>query len=180
MSDVFSASAQEADTHRAADAAVVSGPGPVWACKIGSVSPVFLPRGSDAPMRAAVKRAYFDLTGEYAEFTFSGWSAELTEPERAVVENRLPDPSHYQAERVRDAAPDLLEAARLAEDIIDDFLGHLSPDEQVACAEDPKAAGALKALRGAISKASTANSVGTAEAVNPENPLSDNLGGAGQ
>lgn len=48
---------------------------------------------------------------------------------------------------------DLLEAATLAEDIIDDFLGHLSPDEQVACKEDPKASVALKALRAAISKA---------------------------
>lgn len=51
------------------------------------------------------------------------------------------------------SAPDLLEAAILAEDIIDDFLGHLSPDEQVACKEDPKASAALKALRAAIAKA---------------------------
>lgn len=49
------------------------------------------------------------------------------------------------------AAPDLLAAAILAEDIIDDFLGHLSPEEQVACTDDPKAAAALKALRAAIS-----------------------------
>ena len=51
------------------------------------------------------------------------------------------------------AAPDLLEAAVLAEDIIDDFLGHLSPEEQIACSEDPKASAALKALRAAIAKA---------------------------
>lgn len=51
------------------------------------------------------------------------------------------------------AAPDLLKAAKLAEDIIDDFLGHLSPDEQTAGGEDSQAAAALKALRAAIRKA---------------------------
>lgn len=51
------------------------------------------------------------------------------------------------------AAPELLEAVVLAEDIIDDFLGHLSPDEQIAASEDPKASNALKALRAAIAKA---------------------------
>ena len=51
------------------------------------------------------------------------------------------------------AAPDLLAAAILAEDIIDDFLGHLSPEEQIACTDDPKAAAALKALRAAIARA---------------------------
>lgn len=51
------------------------------------------------------------------------------------------------------AAPCLLEAAKLAEDIIDDFLGHLSHDEQTAGGEDSQAAAALKALRTAIRKA---------------------------
>lgn len=55
--------------------------------------------------------------------------------------------------RLYAAAPDLLEAATLAEDIIDDFRGHLSPDDQIACEEDPKASAALKALRAAITKA---------------------------
>jgi hypothetical protein len=45
-------------------------------------------------MRQAVERAFRDITGEDAEFTFSGWSAELTEGELAVVENRPPHPDY--------------------------------------------------------------------------------------
>lgn len=61
----------------------------IWSCKIGG--PVGeLPPGSDWPMRQAVAEAYRRITGCNPEFTFSGWGAELTEPERAVVENRLP------------------------------------------------------------------------------------------
>lgn len=64
----------------------------IWECKIGEVDAARLPRGSDAPMRQAVQRAYRELTGEWPEFTFSGWGGELTEGERAVVENRVPGP----------------------------------------------------------------------------------------
>jgi len=85
-------------------------PGPIWGCKIGVTGEAGLPRGADAPMRNAVKTAFHALTGVWPDFTFSGWSAELTEPELAVVENRMPDPTHDQSERLRDAAPDLLEA----------------------------------------------------------------------
>lgn len=60
----------------------------IWYCKIGEVGSV--PMGSDAPMRTAIRRAYKEITGEEPEFIFSGWGAELTEPERAVVENRPP------------------------------------------------------------------------------------------
>ena len=63
----------------------------IWSCKIGEVPPSKLPRGSDMPMREAVARAYQEITGEEPSFIFSGWGAELTEPERAVVENRLPN-----------------------------------------------------------------------------------------
>jgi hypothetical protein len=41
-------------------------------------------------MRAAISRAYRELTGYEPDFIFSGWNAELDEPERAVVEDRLP------------------------------------------------------------------------------------------
>lgn len=68
----------------------------VWVCKIGEVDPTKVPPGGDAPMRAAVARAYVELTGEEPDFTFSGWGGELTEPERAVVENRLPSDEHYE------------------------------------------------------------------------------------
>lgn len=63
----------------------------IWSCKIGGV--VSLPRGADSPMRLAVARAFSELTGSIPEFIFSGWGAELTEPERAVVENRSPAPA---------------------------------------------------------------------------------------
>lgn len=62
--------------------------GKIWGCKIGEVASV--PPGADAPMREAVERAYKELTGEEAVFNFSGWGEELTEGERAVVEDRLP------------------------------------------------------------------------------------------
>lgn len=62
----------------------------IWSCKIGEVALAKLPRGSDNPMREAVREAYHVLTGEWPVFIFSGWNAELDEGERAVVENRLP------------------------------------------------------------------------------------------
>lgn len=62
----------------------------IWSCKIGETD--VLPQGADHLMRNAVASAYYELTHKKPEFIFSGWGAELTEPERAVVENRLPDP----------------------------------------------------------------------------------------
>lgn len=64
----------------------------IWSCKIGEVADELLPNGSDVPMREAVQDAYQTLTGKWPHFLFSGWGAELTEPERAVVENRAPVP----------------------------------------------------------------------------------------
>jgi len=63
----------------------------IWECKIGEIDSQFLPRGSDLPMREAVARAYREITGRDPDFIFSGWGAELTEGECAVVENRLPN-----------------------------------------------------------------------------------------
>ena len=60
----------------------------IWSCKIGEVEEV--PYGADSPMRQAIAEAYLKLTGKEAEFCFSGWGAELSEDERACVENRLP------------------------------------------------------------------------------------------
>jgi len=56
----------------------------IWTCKIGTENDLPLPRGSDQPMRIAVERAYFELTGQHAEFTFSGWGGTLTETEKAA------------------------------------------------------------------------------------------------
>ena len=67
----------------------------IWECKIGGPVPL-LPSESDWPMRVAVQRAYFDVTGVKSEFTFSGWAGTLTEPERAVVENREPSEEYHR------------------------------------------------------------------------------------
>ena len=58
----------------------------IWTCKVGEVEVGKLSFGADAAMRKAVKEAYFDLTGEYPVFVFSGWGGELTDSERAIVD----------------------------------------------------------------------------------------------
>lgn len=60
----------------------------IWTCKIGEVPDPLLPHGSDWPMRVAIRNAYLLLTGREPNFIFSGWGGELTESERAVVEDR--------------------------------------------------------------------------------------------
>jgi hypothetical protein len=57
----------------------------IWECQIGEVDVAKLPQASDAPMRAAVREAYFQLTGEYPEFIFSRWNAELDDVRRSIV-----------------------------------------------------------------------------------------------
>jgi hypothetical protein len=65
----------------------------IWYCKIGEIDAKNLEQwnGADLPMRAAIERAYKDVTGEDAQFCFSGWGGELDEAERAAVEDRLPN-----------------------------------------------------------------------------------------
>lgn len=62
----------------------------IWHCKIGECLPSVLPPGADVPMREAIARAYREITGNDPDFIFSGWGGELTEGERAVVEDRMP------------------------------------------------------------------------------------------
>lgn len=62
----------------------------IWSCKIGEVNEALLPPGADGPMRDAIAEAYEKITGQSPQFIFSGWGAELTEGERAVVEDRMP------------------------------------------------------------------------------------------
>ena len=57
----------------------------IWSCKIGETLAESLPRGADFLMREAVERAYEQVTGRPATFTFSRWGAKLTENERAAV-----------------------------------------------------------------------------------------------
>lgn len=92
----------------------------IWTCKIGG-DVGDLPPGSDFPMRQAVERAYYELTGKQSEFNFSGWGGALDEGERACVENRLPDTTVVVAE------------CRKA---IDDALDTMSGAESFASSED--------------------------------------------
>lgn len=61
--------------------------GPIWECKIGlkEGTVVEMPGGSDFPMRMAVEKAFKEITGLECDFNFSGWGAELTELEKAVI-----------------------------------------------------------------------------------------------
>lgn len=64
-----------------------------WECKIGVLGEVEVPHPGDPPLRRAVEEAFERLTGVEADYCFSGWGATLTESERAVVENRGPEPA---------------------------------------------------------------------------------------
>lgn len=77
----------------------------IWHCKIGEVDVQHLPDGSDLPMRIAIVTAYRQITGREPQFLFSGWGSELKETERAVVDNRLPDPDVIAAEYAASAPP---------------------------------------------------------------------------
>lgn len=60
----------------------------IWTCKIGEVAEGVLPSGADHPMRVAVEKAYFELTGDLPDFMFTGWGGTLTQGERDVVDNK--------------------------------------------------------------------------------------------
>jgi hypothetical protein len=47
-----------------------------WTCSVGPTERDDLPDGSDFPMRQGVKRAFYDLTGEWPIVTSSGWGHE--------------------------------------------------------------------------------------------------------
>lgn len=70
----------------------------IWTCKIGGAGKLM--EGADAPMRNAIANAFERVVGSEYNFLFSGWGGELTEFERAVVENREP-----AADRAKLAAP---------------------------------------------------------------------------
>lgn len=76
----------------------------IWDCKIGEIDAEKLPPGADAPMRAAIERTYYLLTGEYPQFIFSGWGGELTEGERRVVNNATPSVSVIAREEDKESS----------------------------------------------------------------------------
>lgn len=86
--------------------------GGIWSCKIGEALGANVPDGGDAPMRDAVARAFSRVTGEEPEFIFSGWSAKLTEGERACVEDRGPDWSKMTREVPFDVTDAMVERLR--------------------------------------------------------------------
>ena len=55
----------------------------VWECAVGGKSPVIVPSGGDFPMRQAVEKAFFDLTGKHPEMCYSGWGRKFTDKARA-------------------------------------------------------------------------------------------------
>lgn len=78
----------------------------IWTCKIGGVVGA-LPPGADAPMRRAVEKAYFDLTGFHNEFDFSGWGGELDPGEREVVSHVNGEPKmNEEAQKAKAYASD--------------------------------------------------------------------------
>ena len=73
----------------------------VWQCRIYVRNDVALPRGFDAPPRAAAEKALQDAGIEY-EACFSGWGFKSVENEVAVIENRLPLYTSPQAQPMSD------------------------------------------------------------------------------
>lgn len=86
----------------------------VWQCKVGCIGPLEVPQGGDAPMRDAVERAFRRTIGVDPEFTFSGWAAELTEGELAVVEDRPPERSKVTREVPYDVTDEMVDRAARA------------------------------------------------------------------
>ncbi len=92
----------------------------IWFCKLGGeVGTEGLPSGADHPMREAVSATFQKLTGNAPAFIFSGWDGHLTEPERAVHENR--EPSAVFEDAWHTVAPGLdraIQRGRLAEVVL--------------------------------------------------------------
>lgn len=86
-------------------------PDTIWRCKVGILGQLEVPDGGDAPMRDAIYRAFRRTIGVDPEFTFtfSGWSAELTEAELAVVEDREPDRSKVTREIPYDVTEEMVD-----------------------------------------------------------------------
>ena len=63
----------------------------IWGCKIGEVDWEKLPKGADFRMRVAVQDAYHELTGEWPDFLFSGWGAELDDGEKSFLAETDPE-----------------------------------------------------------------------------------------
>ncbi|MGB0410167.1 MAG: hypothetical protein ACPGFA_01155 [Pikeienuella sp.] len=65
--------------------------GPIWTCKIGlkKGTHAVLPGGSDFPMRLAVEAEFKRITGQEADFLFSGWGGDIDPYEAEIVGDTL-------------------------------------------------------------------------------------------
>lgn len=59
-----------------------------WGCKIGIKGDLKLPPGADSPLREAIKEVFKKFTGKDHDFCFSGWSCELTETEKEIIDEK--------------------------------------------------------------------------------------------
>lgn len=87
----------------------------IWSCKIGECPEASLPIAADSPMRDAVAEAYTRITGHAPTFIFSGWNDDLTEEERAVHEDRIPNdcpPTRWSDEYVSDLQHQITQQAQ--------------------------------------------------------------------
>lgn len=50
-----------------------------WTCRIGPADRDNLPYGADNPLRLAVSKAFYELTGDYAEILSTGWGRKESE-----------------------------------------------------------------------------------------------------
>jgi hypothetical protein len=117
----------------------------IWSCKIGEAAGEDLPEGADLPMRQAIAWRYERITGRAPDFIFSGWGAELTDLERAEVENREPSPA---------AAGDTEEPAAPIPD--SEFIGNADLHRAVTAeAEVARLVGELVEARQALAVATT-------------------------
>lgn len=60
----------------------------VWECAIGGRKPIIIPPGGDLPMRNAVEAAFREVTGQDAEWTYSGWGRKFTEKAMKLAPQR--------------------------------------------------------------------------------------------
>lgn len=56
-----------------------------WHCLIGEVDAEKVPDGADYPMRRAIEKAYYEITGEMPEFIFSGWNGKPDKIQREII-----------------------------------------------------------------------------------------------
>lgn len=60
----------------------------VWYCKVGKLGQKELLEGCDFPMRQAIKNAYYQITGEWPDFCFSGWNTDMTKTELEIINDK--------------------------------------------------------------------------------------------